>query len=258
MVCVPSLAQASATGASFLEVGATWFYFDYQEESDSGQVLNKETGDIPGVFIAWTPTLGSHAWGRLEAGYASHSVEYDGQTQAGVPLTTQTHQRLIHYEARFGGEWRGGELGLRPYLAARYQRWDREIQPTGFSLGLNEDYRWWELGGGIAACTSSLSWASDLCLDLGVFRTTRGEVEVALGNDPDNYPVLEQGDGTGYRVQLQWSPQALPRLLVSLYHAAWDFERSNTELVRVGFAQLRIREPASESSRQGVRVALRF
>lgn len=241
-----------------IEIGASWSYVEYQEQGDSGQTLNEESGDIPGLYLAWTPAFGPHAWGRLEAGYASHNITYDGQTQAGVPLTTTTHARLIHYDGRIGGQWQQGPVVLRPYLFARYQRWDRAIQPTGTSLGLTEYYRWWEAGAGLEGCGNGMVWASELCLDLGLFRTIDGEVEVALGNDPADYPVLQPGDSTGYRAQLRWSPPGLSQLVVSVYHEAWDFKRSPSETVNLGFAQLRIREPASDTRRQGVRVALRF
>lgn len=258
LAAAATVAGPDRSAGGYVEVGASWFYFDYQETGDAGQVLNEETGDIPGVYIAWSPDLGSRLWLRLEASYASHSLTYDGQTQAGAPLTTSTHERLIHYDGRVGGQWFQGNLAVRPYLSARYQRWDREIQPTPTTLGLNEYYRWWEAGAGVESCSHGWSWAAEACLDLGVFRTTAAEVEVALGNDPDNYPVLEPGGGSGYRVQLRWSPPALSQLVVSLYHAAWDFERSDSELVNLGLARLRIHEPASEASRQGIRVALRF
>lgn len=253
-----ALMPMTVSASPSLEVGASWVYFHYQEEDQNGQTLNKETGDIPGVYLAWRPSVGRYFWGRLEASYASHTVDYDGQTQAGAPLTTTTHERLIHYDGRLGAAWEYQGLQLQPYLSARYQRWDREIQPTTVTGGLNEYYRWWEAGGGVEGCASRLDWASEVCLDLGGFRTLDGEVEVALGNDPDNYPVLHQGDGAGYRVQLRWSPPQWSRLVVTLYHAAWTFERSDSESVRLGFAQFRITEPASEASRQGVRVALRF
>ncbi len=263
--CVVSCSLVAGTAAAadqraggYVEAGASWLYFNYQETGSAGQVLNEETGDIPGVYVAWSSVFGSYAWARLEASYASHSVTYEGQTQAGAPLTTSTHERLIHYDGRVGGQWLQTAIAVRPFLSVRYQRWDREIQPTASSLALNEYYRWWEAGVGVESCGSGWSWAAEVCLDLGVFRTTAAEVEVALGSDPDNYPVLEPGDGSGYRVQLRWSPPASSHLVVSLFHAAWDFDRSDSELVRLGFAQLRIREPASEASRQGVRVALRF
>lgn len=244
--------------ASELEFGATWFQFDYQEQDTGGAVLNEESGGVPGLFLAWQPTLGDLVWGRLEAGYASHTVDYDGQTQAGAPLTTRTHQRLIHYDGRLGLRFRQDRVEWRPYAAARYQRWDRAIQPTPVSLGLDEYYRWWEAGAGLQACAVGLEWAAELCLDLNGFRTVSGEVEVALGAIGAGNPELQLGDSDGYRLQLSWSPKAVPAFGVTLFREEWSFGRSNSVLVNQGGLLFRITEPASETVRQGLRASLKF
>lgn len=244
--------------ASELEVGATWFDFEYEEQGTDGAVLNKESGDVPGLYLAWQPGFGELVWGRLEAGYASHSVAYDGQTQAGAPLATTTHQRLIHYDGRLGLHLYQGRVAWRPYLAARYQRWDRAIQPTSLSLGLDEDYRWWEAGAGLQACALELSWAAELCLDLQGFRTVSGEVEVGLDSLGAENPTLALGDSDGFRTQLTWSPRPWPRLGLAVFYEQWSFGRSNTETVTLGTAVLRVTEPASDTVRQGLRAFFRF
>ncbi|MDX1756123.1 MAG: hypothetical protein R3175_08705 [Marinobacter sp.] len=248
----------SAVFADSLELGANWLYFDFQEESPSGQTLNQEQGDLPGVYLAWQQGVGHRFWLGLEAGYNRGKVEYDGQTQAGVPLATTTHQRLVHYDGRAGMRVEGGTLTWSPYLMARYQRWDRSIQASGLSLGLDEFYRWWETGAGLRTCAPARAWSSNLCLDLAVFRTHSAAVTVVAQALPGGEPELSVGDGEGYRVRIHWSPPPWPEVTVSVFREAWDFGAGDEERARLGRFLVRIREPASTSVRQGIRVGMTF
>ncbi|MDC0661292.1 hypothetical protein [Marinobacter sp. SS21] len=249
---------SSSVSADSLQLGTNWLYFDFREESPSGATLNQEQGDLPGVYLNWHRDLGRRFWLELDAGYNRGQVQYDGQTQAGVPLTTSTRQRLIHYDGRLGVHLESPTLTWRPYLMARYQRWDRSIQSSGLSLQLDEFYRWWEIGAGVAACAPAQTWFSNFCVDVAAFLTHSGNVRVAAAALPGGEPELSLGDGEGYRLQLHWSPPPWPEVNVSLFREAWDFGDGDEELTRLGRLLVRIREPASESVRQGIRVGLKF
>lgn len=249
---------SSSVFADSLQLGANWLYFDFREESQSGATLNQERGDLPGIFFNWQVDLGTRIWLGLEAGYNRGKVHYDGQTQAGLPLTTTTHERLIHYDGRLGARVETSMLTWHPYLMARYQRWDRSIQSSGLSLELDEFYRWWESGAGIGGCAPAHAWFSNLCFDIEAFLTHSGNVRVSAEALPGGEPELSIGDGEGYRIQIHWSPPPWPEVNVSLFREVWDFSAGDEELTRLGRFLVRIREPASESVRQGIRVGLKF
>lgn len=64
--------------------------FSYTEYATDGDILNRETGYLPGIGLDLSRTSGNTTIGLHGHAY-SDRVDYDGQTQAGDPHTTQTN-----------------------------------------------------------------------------------------------------------------------------------------------------------------------
>lgn len=252
------LVLVAFTASAEVEFGAQWLQFDYREESDAGSILNEESGDIPGVYLAWRNQI-DRLWLELEGHYAKGSVDYEGGTQSGRPLSTETDQRLVQYRLRAGGSLPINNLDVAPYGMVAHQRWDRFIKPTSSTLGLREDYRWWEAGAGVRACgTAWQERIGALCLSAEAFRTFNGGIEVHLESVQLGRPRLELGEGNGYRLELDWSPAPVPAVNLSLFYEQWHHGESNTVSVQRGGTIFLISEPQSDTARLGARVALKL
>lgn len=257
LLALPLILIASTASAE-MQIGAQWLRFDYREESDTGNTLNKESGDVPGVYLAWQNQF-DWLWLELEGHYAKGSVAYQGGTQSGRPLSTETEQRLIQYRLRAGASFPLNNLDVTPYGMLAHQRWDRFIKPTASTLGLKEDYRWWEAGAGVRACgTAWQERVGTLCLSAEGFRTFNGDVEVNLESVQLGRPQLELGEGSGYRLELDWSPAPAPTINLGLFYEQWHHGESNTVGVQRGGTIFLISEPQSDAERLGLRVALKF
>src|SRR4030095_14227816 len=85
-----------------LQVSAGFMGFSYKEYSDSGVLLDREDAWLPGV----TGELGYREgpWRISASGsFFGGKADYDGQTQGGVAVNTNTDERLWSAGLRFEG-----------------------------------------------------------------------------------------------------------------------------------------------------------
>lgn len=115
--------------------------YEATEPAPGGGVFNRETGRLQGWRLELRGSAG--AWGWLAAaGDDEGLLRYEGRTQLGLPLTTETALRRRQAEAT---GWRRialadaveGRIGL----GAGEWRIARAIQPTVISAGLDEALR---------------------------------------------------------------------------------------------------------------------
>ncbi|MBD3618825.1 MAG: hypothetical protein HUJ28_05085 [Chromatiales bacterium] len=102
-------------------------YFDYTECDDNNVFLDGETGPLPGFGVSASGNSGPHGLrGKFEL--AGGTVDYDGQTQTGIPHTTDTDTLLY----RLGLDYEYAAVPERVTLifGGDYVAWDRDIQPS--------------------------------------------------------------------------------------------------------------------------------
>ena len=262
LICATLLMAVRLASAGELQVAPSLHYFNYSEFSDDGGLFNRETGFLPGLQINAGNRFGQAFWGYLQAEFYRGTVDYDGQTQSGVPHLTDSDTVLY----RLGGSlsYALGE-NFRPYLSLRYLRWDRTIRDNfnpmlGANVpGVYEQYRWWEAGVGARA---DLSHRADKqwLLDVALLRILNPEMEIDLENRGFGSPVLPLGEEFGVRAELTWIKhwQENRKVDLSLYYEAWDFGRSADIVVNRGTLFMVIHEPRSETRNAGARLTFTF
>lgn len=220
--------------------------FNYEEFDLSGKSLNKETGFLPGFSISSTKALASTSH-TISFELYDGQVDYDGQTQSGVPHTTLTDETL--YRLFYKLNWFPSEDGHSIYTKVSWQQWDRDILPANNVSGLYEQYQWlaFEVGFSVAIYEKN---ANTWLLDLGAAKVFDGSIMVDLETQGFGKPKLQLGNGSGFSAALMYqrSLNQKSNLSLTLTHQYWTFGRSNDEAISDGVTTLIITEPRSESN----------
>jgi hypothetical protein len=237
--------------------------FNYKEFADDGTLLDRENGLIPGVVAGFLRT--EKEWGVAgDFSYHDGAVDYTGQTNSGIPITTRSDARIADLSMRVEHRQIGKadvEYG-RLYGGLGLHSWERNVRSTqtaggAYVSGVFEIYQWWY--GFIGFKTDmvakpSWSWA----LDARLTRTFDPRVHVDFLGLYDN-TSLDLGPRFGARLSLPWR-YALDRvsaLSIEPYFERWDLGRSNDmTLTRGGVAVGGIFEPRSETRSYGLTLSL--
>lgn len=236
--------------------GVQYQHFEYEENHD-GNRLNKEDGELPGLELRLEEYRGqwyARAWGR----YADGEVDYDGQTNAGAPLNTDTDETIWHGHLGLG-RWLTSpdsflDLGLQ--AGGGYRHWERDIQSTSTVLGLEETYRWPYLSAGATALKTrgAATWS----LEAELLWPINPEVEID-DNPVFNKTELDLEQQLGGRLALRWHQDLNPRLglALELWYEHWELGQSDTETINAkGGGTLSIFEPDSDTDIIGVTLSL--
>jgi len=217
-------------------------YFHYEEFGLDNSTLNKEIGFLPGISITLLQqqhSLGAHIF--------SGEVEYDGQTQSGVPHSTDTDESLYYFFYRY--DFLTEQSTHNYFVSLNYNFWERFIQANNNVGSLYEEYSWWHLEAGLHAY-KALKNQQKLNYELAIFQTFNGEILVDLDSFNYGKPVLDLGDKLGIRgliaYDLHTDNAALIRM--GLEYKFWGFGRSNTKNVSDGTTTISVTEPESETN----------
>jgi hypothetical protein len=241
-------------------LAASPVFFDYREFDRNDRELNHERGLLPGVQ-AGLRALGDKLFARVDLSLQRGVVHYDGETQGGTPVETDTETRLISASAE-PGFWLDPERQRwGPFLRLGLKRWDRDIQGTGNVQGIYEVYRWKEIGAGLQHVPQRAAgehWGHEVAVM--AYGVVNGSIFVELSElrgSNLNDTRLRLGDNLGGRLRYT-STRELDhdyRLLIEPWVAAWGFDRSNTRPAGGGLV---VTEPRSISLRAGVQLGLAF
>lgn len=134
-----SAVLTSTATATELDVAGGIEYFQWQEYSDSGSRLLKETGPRYFVALVGTNRLAPH-WhvdfgGRLYSG----TVNYDGQTMNGIPVTTDTDYNGVRAELGFVRDLGAARTAANASWLLRFalgrDQWRRGLKDTALADG---------------------------------------------------------------------------------------------------------------------------
>lgn len=231
-----------------IETSGKLLRFNYEEFSVDGSSFNKETGYLPGISIsASQKTKPSSTFNnKIELEIFDGQVDYDGQTQLGIPLTTDTNETVykLHYTITYSPANKIGSV----YSKLSWQSWERDILPTNITSGLFERYQWWavELGFSNEIYRDSIN---STYFSLGISNIFNGDIVVDLTNLGFNKPRLKLGDSSGVSASLshQYKISKNESLGLSLNIQRFRFGRSNTKTISNNFIAFNITEPRSVS-----------
>ena len=240
------LMSASAGSHAFdLGIAAEMMYFDYEETDISGNLLNQETGFIPGLSLSAAQAF-YNINNTFKISAYDGQVDYDGQTQSGQPHETTTEETI--YRMLYKLSWSPASSQSALYGEAGWQQWDRDIHPTNGVLGLFERYQWWSLEAGVQLPFIK-NESQDLSLQLGMLTTFNGTIMIDLTEAGYGNHTLDLGDDFGFTGELRYRYRQARHssLQLGLQVRTWDLGRSNSKTITNGSRFISITEPDSTS-----------
>jgi hypothetical protein len=242
--------ETAVTAETRFALSPSLLHFDYTEFSTTNTVLNREQGWIPGIKLGITQSFATDWRIGLTGSYYQGSVDYDGQTQSGTPHLTQTDTTLLRLGARIEKTiFNNTNL----FITTVSHQWRRDIRSNNGVSGILETYRWIELAIGLNY-NFILDAKNTLNLEAAYLITRSATIDVDLTRVDLGTAVLDIGDGSGGKVDLNWSYRYTDTtsLGLSLFFEAWDFGRSNTKPTQGGSSSVFITEPRSETRNTGI------
>ena len=256
-ICCAALLPVASRADSLrhsAEVGASLTSFEYTEFADAGNVLDRETGFLPGLALRFAQA-GRDCTISQDLSFSANDLAHDGHTNLGTPFSTRTDETIGDASVQVGCS-----LPSLPRYSAYggfgYTRWKRDIRGVARIAGLGETYSWWyALLGGRAVLMQS--GASQLALDVRLIRTISPQLKVDFNGLFDT-TKLALGERTGGRLSLPWC-LALSQsgsLAVEPFYERLKLGRSQTQpLTRTAAVVGQVFEPNGERIQWGVNMS---
>lgn len=245
-----------ATANNFLDISFTTTKFNYQEHSSTNTKLNSENGFMPG-FLAGYGYAYENIGLNLTMGYHKGAINYQGQSQAGIPLNSSTDTQFTNIGTELFYYPFSPTLGI--YTKFQWLEWQRHIQETNQTLALHETYQWQNIEAGFMAPVFQRH-DHKLELKLGVIYAKNAQVKVNLSSLGYGRPILDIGNGSGLSVLLSYhfKLSEVHRFTLGLAYKRWGFSRSESKSVVNNNHAIIITEPESDSQTTSLFLSYRF
>lgn len=243
------------------EIGTGLIDFDYVEYDANNVFLDGESGLIPGVIMKLkTDTKVYFGW---EGGLYYNKIKYDGQTQGGTPVKTNSDAFIADTHFKVGGNiihLSGVEQQI--YLGTGYRYWYRNIRSGQDILGnpvagLLEEYRWYYGLLGYAVHFNA-SNNVNIGFDFRLTKMFNAKLDVDfLGFGGFDDTTLDLGNKAGARFAMPIKIKTgRSSIIVAPYYELIDIGRSNDVRVTIGGVPTTTvtHEPRSETRNVGVEV----
>ncbi len=113
------------------EVYASAESFTWKEFGDAGDRLLKESGPRYGVGFAYAHEFPNHLTLKPRVELTGGDVDYDGQTQSGLPVTSTTTYFGFKFEFDMGGKIKPSKsFAIEPFAGLGVRAWARDINDS--------------------------------------------------------------------------------------------------------------------------------
>ncbi len=247
LCCAPAVIAATEVDLYVKVESFTW-----KEYSDGGSQLLKESGPISTLGIStktdFANSLTLKAKGELFIG----SVDYDGQTQAGTPLKTDTDYSGFRIEADMGKIFMVAEKSsLEPFAGLGWKSWLRDLQSSNTAIGYEETWSivYARLGvRGDHVFSKQLKLFAEAGLNLPIYNENvvdLGGVDITIEPGKEASLFAEAG--------LKWK-----NLKASIFYEGMRFSKSGLEFIEVGGDIYGFYQPESKADIFGVHIGIAF
>ena len=253
LFCEPALVAAANVEAVASE--STIYFkienFTWKEFDDSGSQLLEESGPIYGIGFSASSEYANSLTAIFKVELFNGSIDYDGQTQAGTPVKTDTDYQGFKLEGDIGNKFiKAEKSSLEAFAGLGYRWWLRDIKSTSDAIGYEEE--WWSIYARLGIrgehifsdqlkaffeTGAKLPMKTENEADLAVFGL--GKVTLEPENEPSAFA----------EIGLKWN-----RLKTSVFYEGMRFSKSEQVIVR----PYAIHQPESQADILGINVGMTF
>ena len=240
-----------------IELGFMYYYFDYEEDVPAPFKSTEEEW-LPGFYLGYAYSKKNDPFTKLFVEYTQADTDYDGTTQAGVPVKDTTENIFFRFEWDVGYAFDAGKRSsFTPYVGYGYRYWERGLQgPAPF----DERYTWhyvpvgiradielndtWNIGANVAA---RIMFEGKMRAFLSQIDSSASDFRVDLGNKTGWFaevPIRCHFSGP-------WSFTVTP-----WYEYSEIGKSDEVNIIYVGGLIARAYEPASTTHQYGVNAGL--
>lgn len=240
------------------ETGLNLTSFQYKEFTVNDNLLDREDGVLPGLFIEAKAENFPYQYSIYFSGQ-QNTLDYSGKTQIGRPLETRTLETIYQYSFKIKRH-----LFKQPYpvdlmVEMGERHWDRDIYQTEISKALSEIYRWpYIMLGGSIQVLNDASINYEIQILYG--KSFNAALDIYLEGFDQTTLQLEQGDVLVFKMPLSIRDVAGYILKVEPFFEYWHFDKSDKSTVLInGFpSRFSVNEPENETTLIGVNVSFLF
>ena len=234
--------------------------FTWREFDNAGAQLLKESGPRYGVGISYTQEFSNHLTLKPRIELNGGSVDYDGQTQAGVPVSTTTDYFGIKFEVDLGNRIRPSQdFILEPFGGIGIRSWARDIKDSTASDGtsaIGYTENWTTFYGRIGLRgEQSFGQKKNLFLMAGVKLPLYTENYINDVNISSQAITLRPGNEPSLFAE---AGVKLDRFKISAFYDSMRFRKSPIVTAYSGGVLMGFYQPKSSSDMLGVRVGASF
>jgi hypothetical protein len=249
--------------AHSLEASLKYQYFDYKEKLQE-PLKSNETGFLPGLHLTYTyQGVNNPLYGRLLFEYTEGKTDFDGSTQAGIPLKAKTNNRFNTYEGNIGYTFKGSQTTLPVnvafYTGLGYRYWNRGLDGQ---LPYSEEYSWKYIPVGLRGTYRfNEKWTGEV--DVALWIMFDADIKVNFSDlDPNfNNPKKSLGNTLGWKIEApvnyfflkHWSLELAPS------YEFYSFAKSDPfTFTFAGVPVLSGYEPDSRTNIYSMRLGVKF
>jgi len=244
--------------ADFIDGSLMLFYYDYKEQLPR-PLKSTESGFLPGLVFTYTDKIpNSKFFLRGSAEFAFGPTVYDGTTQSGVPVISNTDNIFGNLEANIGINFDKKET-ISIYSGVGFHYWNRGLKG---SAPYREDYTWFYFPAGFIV-NLDISNRFQVSIDACLRFMFMGTIKVYLSDISSyfNDPIGDLGNKIGGKIKIPF--RYVLDNEISLLIMPWveysAIEQSNQFSIKyggtsIGFAM----EPSSETYQYGINIGVRY
>jgi hypothetical protein len=233
--------------------------FHYRETNSSNQLIDQETGLLPGLTLGAAANCGSWIF-SFEAEQQRARLDYDGQSSGGRKILTRTMENIREVSVQAGKRFTISSTDdAVVYGGVGSWRWQRNIEAVGNVAGLDETYRqrFFYLGGNATLFRQA---QHQFILDARWLRLVSPTLDVNFKGLYDKTEGLALSAQHGWRVSLPWryTRDAANAWELEPYAKGWRSNASAAKpLLRNGVVVGDFFEPASDMRQYGIQLSWR-
>jgi hypothetical protein len=249
--------------AHSLEASLKYQYFDYKEKVDE-PLKSNETGFLPGLHVSYSyQGVNNPLYGKFIFEYTDAKTDYDGSTQAGMPIKSKTNNRFNTWEGNIGYTFKA-QPGVLPaditfYTGFGYRYWNRGLDGQ---LPYSEEYSWKYIPVGLRGTFRiNEKWTGEVNVALWIMFDS--EIQVNFSDlDPNfNNPKQSLGNDLGWKIEVPFDYMLLKHWSLELApsYEFYAFGKSDPfTITYAGVPVLSGYEPDSRTNIYSIRLGVKL